>query len=57
VTLSNNHMDDPDANEHVTNTIRGRLVCHNNSPAPQVGDSRGRPNVLTGQEVDQRAGL
>jgi hypothetical protein len=53
VTLSNNHMDDPDANEFVTNTIRGSLVCHNNSPAPQVGDSGGLPNVVSGQKIDQ----
>ena len=39
VQLNNNRMDDPDANEFVTNTIQGNLVCHNNSPAPQVGDS------------------
>jgi hypothetical protein len=53
VKLSNNDMDDPDANEYVTNTIEGNLVCHNNSPAPQVGDSEGLPNVVTGQKVDQ----
>lgn len=53
VTLSNNQMDDPDANEFVTNTIKGNLVCHNNSPAPQVGDSEGLPNVVSGQKVDQ----
>jgi hypothetical protein len=57
VTLSNNVMDDPDANEFVTNTIHGDLVCHNNSPAPQVGDSEGEPNVVTGRKVDQCAGL
>jgi hypothetical protein len=57
VTLSNNDMDDPDANEYVTNTIKGSLVCHNNSPAPQVGDSEGEPNVVSGRKVDQCAGL
>jgi hypothetical protein len=57
VVLSNNLMDDPDANEYVTNTIAGNLVCHNNSPAPQVGDSEGLPNVVTGQKVDQCADL
>jgi hypothetical protein len=55
VTLSNNHMDDPDANEYVTTTIRGNLVCHNNSPAPQVGDSEGQPNVVTGRKLGQCA--
>jgi hypothetical protein len=57
VRLSDNDMDDPDANEFVTNTIKGNLVCHNNSPAPQVGDSEGEPNVVTGRKVDQCAGL
>ncbi len=57
VKLNNNQMDDPDANEFVTNVIHGNLVCHNNSPAPQVGDSEGPPNVVSGQKVDQCAGL
>jgi hypothetical protein len=57
VKLNNNQMDDPDANEYVTNTIRGNLVCHGNSPAPQVGDSEGQPNVVSGRKVDQCAGL
>jgi hypothetical protein len=57
VTLSNNVMDDPDANEFVTNTIRGNLVCFGNSPAPQIGDSEGLPNVVSGQKVGQCAGL
>jgi hypothetical protein len=57
VRLSNNVMDDPDANEFVTNTIKGNLVCHNNSPAPHVGDSQGQPNVVSGRKVDQCAGL
>ena len=57
VRLSNNAMDDPDANEFVTNTIKGNLVCHNDSPAPHVGDSAGQPNVVSGRKVDQCAGL
>jgi hypothetical protein len=57
VKLNNNQMDDPDANEYVTNRIFGSLVCHNNSPAPQVGDSQGQPNVVTGQKVGQCARL
>jgi hypothetical protein len=57
VKLNNNQMDDPDANEFVTNAIHGNLVCHNNSPAPQVGDSEGLPNVVSGRKVDQCAGL
>ena len=57
VTLSNNQMGDPDANEYVTNRIRGSLVCHNDSPAPQIGDSEGDPNVVSGRKVGQCAGL
>lgn len=57
VTLSNNIMDDPDANEFVTNTIHGNLVCFGNVPAPQVGDSGGLPNVVTGQKIGQCAEL
>jgi hypothetical protein len=57
VTLTNNVMDDPDANEYVTNTIRGSLVCFGDSPAPQVGDSEGQPNVVSGRKIGQCAGL
>ena len=53
VKLNNNQLSDTDANEFVTNTIKGNLVCHNNSPAPQVGDSEGLPNVVSGKKVDQ----
>ena len=55
VRLNNNVMEDPDANEFVTNRIKGNLVCHNNSPAPHVGDSQGEPNVVSGRKVDQCA--
>ena len=55
VNLSNNTLGDPDANEFVTNTIRGNLVCHNNVPAPHVGDSGGSPNNVSGRKVDQCA--
>jgi len=57
VKLNNTDMQDPDANEFVTNTIHGNLVCHNDSPPPHVGDSEGQPNVVTGRKVDQCAGL
>ena len=53
VRLNNNTLEDPDANEYVTNTIHGNLVCHNDSPAPHVGDSGGSPNKVTGRKVDQ----
>jgi hypothetical protein len=53
VRLTDNVMQDPDANEYVTNRIQGNLVCHGDSPAPQVGDSEGQPNVVTGSKVGQ----
>jgi hypothetical protein len=57
VKLNDNQMDDPDANEYVTNTIHGNLNCAGNSPAPQVGDSEGSPNQVTGRKTGQCAGL
>jgi hypothetical protein len=44
VTVSRNHMADPDAMEVVTNTIRRNLTCRGNRPAIQFGDSDGNPN-------------
>jgi hypothetical protein len=57
VRLSDNVMDDPDANEYVTNRIRGNLICRGDSPAPQVGDSEGERNIVTGSKVGQCRGL
>ncbi len=57
VTLSDNTLQDPDGNEYVTNTIHGSLRCHGNDPAPQVGDSEGDPNTVTGRLTGQCAGL
>jgi hypothetical protein len=51
--LNNNTLNDPDANEFVTNTIRGSLVCRHNVPAPHVGDSEGSPNHVSGRKVAQ----
>ena len=48
VKLQNNTMADPDAMEIVTNKIRGSLSCYGNSPKPQVGDSAGTANQVTG---------
>ncbi len=55
VTLSNNHLTDEDGNEYVTNVIHGNLRCYGNDPAPQVGDSEGSPNRVTGQKLGQCA--
>jgi hypothetical protein len=58
VTLTNNvSSQDADSNEYVTNTIRGDLKCAGNSPAPQVGDSEGEANVVSGQKIGQCASL
>ena len=55
--LNNNVLQDPDGNEFVTNSIHGNLNCAGNDPAPQVGDSEGSPNHVTGQETGQCRGL
>jgi|RhiMetdeSRZDD1v2_1073273.scaffolds.fasta_scaffold132093_2 hypothetical protein len=57
VNLHNNMLQDPDGNEYVTNTIHGSLKCSGNSPAPQVGDSEGSPNQVTGAKTGQCAAL
>ncbi len=55
--IVNNRTSDPDSTEIVTNQITGNLVCSGNTPAPQVGDSEGLPNAVTGAKVGQCAGL
>jgi hypothetical protein len=57
VNLNGNVVADPDGNEVVTNTIHGNLNCVGNDPAPQVGDSEGSPNVVSGQKTGQCKGL
>ena len=57
VRMNDNVLEDPDANEYVTNTIHGSLQCAGNSPKPQTGDSEGGPNQVTGVETGQCAGL
>jgi hypothetical protein len=57
VNLIGNTVADPDGNEVVTNTIQGSLNCAGNDPAPQVGDSEGSPNNVTGAETGQCVGL
>ena len=57
VNLSGNVLVDEDGNEYVTNTIHGSLSCFGNSPAPQVGDSEGSPNHVTGAKKGQCAAV
>jgi len=51
--LNDNTVVDPDGNEYVTNTIHGNLNCMGDDPAPQIGDSGGEPNVVTGRKTGQ----
>ncbi len=39
VVLRDIHLDDPDGNEVVNDTVGGNLVCFGNDPAPQLGDA------------------
>jgi hypothetical protein len=57
VNLNHNVLEDPDGNEYVTNVIHGSLNCAGNSPAPQIGDSEGSPNQVSGRKTGQCAGL
>jgi hypothetical protein len=57
VTLNDNVLEDEDGNEYVTNTIHGSLGCSGNSPAPQIGDSEGSPNNVTGAKKGQCAAV
>lgn len=57
VTLQNINLSDPDGNEVVTDVIGGNLNCNGNSPAPQVGDSDGAPDVVGKHANGQCAGL
>ena len=55
VKLNGNVLVDPDGNEYVTNSIHGNLKCSGDSPAPQIGDSEGSPNAVTGVKTGQCA--
>jgi hypothetical protein len=57
VNLNNNVVGDPDGNEYVTNTIHGSLNCDGDSPDPQIGDSEGSPNQVTGPATGECADI
>lgn len=57
LTFNDNTVLDTDGNEVVTNTIHGSVGCAGNDPAPQVGDSGGEDNVVTGATSGQCAGF
>ncbi|MGC1816633.1 MAG: hypothetical protein WA900_03135 [Casimicrobiaceae bacterium] len=46
-----------DSTEVATNTIGGNLICNSNSPAAQIGDSGGSPNIVGGNEIGECAGF
>ncbi|GAB3488214.1 hypothetical protein [Flexivirga lutea] len=55
VTLIDNYLLDPDANEVVHNSIGKNLVCLNNYPAPQIGDAgEGQPPGYAYSTVGKR---
>jgi hypothetical protein len=53
--FSNNTLADPDADELLNNDVTQNLVCLNDSPAVQFGDSGAPPNVVGGFAVGQCA--
>jgi hypothetical protein len=57
VNFNDNVNADPDGNEVVTNTISRNLNCSGDSPAPQMGDSGGNPNLVSGRATGQCVGL
>ena len=57
VSVTNNTFADPDATEVATNVVNGNLTCLGNSPAAQIGDSGGSPNIVTGRKLGECAKL
>lgn len=50
-----NTFADPDASENLNSTIGGSMICVGNSPAVQLGDSMGSPNVVRGAAIGECA--
>lgn len=48
---------DPDSSEVATNVVRHNLICMDNSPAAQLGDSGGTLNTVAGHRLAQCAAL
>lgn len=48
---------DDDSTEVTDNVVSGNLICQNNSPAAQVGDTGGGPNIVSGRKIGECAGL
>jgi hypothetical protein len=47
----------PDSSEVADNVISGNLICQGNSPAAQIGDSGGGPNIVGGNAIGECASL
>jgi hypothetical protein len=47
----------PDSSEVADNIVSGNLICQGNSPAAQIGDSEGGPNIVGGNAVGQCAAI
>ena len=47
----------PDSTEVADNVISGNLICQGNSPAAQIGDSGGGPNIVGGNAIGECASL
>ncbi len=54
-TFANNTLGDPDASENLANHVGGNLLCPNNVPAIQYGDSHSSPNIVGGYATGQCA--
>jgi hypothetical protein len=57
VNWQSNVTADPDGNEIATNSIGRNLNCTGNSPNPQIGDSGGSLNLVSGNANGQCANL
>jgi hypothetical protein len=51
--FAKNTMGDPDANEIINNLVGGSMVCLNNTPAVQFGDTGAAPNLVRRFAVGQ----
>jgi hypothetical protein len=51
--VGNNATADPDAMEVVSNTVHGNIICRNNSPNVQFGDSGGVSNEVFGNAIGE----
>lgn len=57
ITITDNVAANSDGNEVATNTIWGNLICLDNTPGAQLGDSGGQPNTIHGHAIGECAGL